>query len=109
MRAESRTPITVNDARIAMRTAKVIGLLAYPFNQGSAIEGRKEPASRIRSENQRTGLEYSSEAGRLFNSGNIMRVADAKTARKKTKRRGQTLFQTDSCGFSRARLAVADS
>lgn len=82
MRTESRLPAIVNAASSATITAKVTGLRAYPFNQGSAIEGRNEPQSRIRSESQRIGLENSSEAGRLLRSGNMKSAADARTVRK---------------------------
>src|SRR3954451_20751515 len=102
IRAARRTPIVVSAVTMATRAANVNGLRAYPFNQGSAIEGRNDPASRIRSESQRTLLENSSDAGRLLSSGNIIRATDAKTVRKYTKRRTHTLFQTDSCAFSRA-------
>jgi hypothetical protein len=82
MRDAKRAPSQVSPAAIAARITKVIGLRAYPFTQGSATEGRNELRRRIRSETQRTGLEYSSEAGRLFRSGKTTRAVVAMTVEK---------------------------
>lgn len=78
----SRMPNQVSAPATAARMTKAMGLRAYPFTQGSATEGRNEPRRRIRSEIQRTGLEYSSDAGMLFRSGKITSVAVARTVEK---------------------------